>query len=154
MSSTATRRRRVTRPDRPRGVLVVIAVNIVLGVLSIIAAVITLSTSTAVPSPKGLGFLQPLAPVFPAVEVFLGSFFLVVSYGLFTGRRWAWRANVAFELIHIVADIGFVASRSFAIDKVIGLAVIFGVLGYLTRPRVREYFNQTEPRPALGPSGR
>ena len=49
---------------------------------------------------------------------------------LWKGDSWAWTANVVFILIHIVADIGFVASRSFAIDKVIGLAVIVSMLGF------------------------
>ena len=130
----------VARASLPRGIYAVIAVNVVLGVLSILAALTTLTTSNAVPSPTGLGFLQPLASVFPAVELALGSFFLLISYGLSAGKRWAWIANVGFEVVHIVADVGFVASRTFAVDKMIGLAVIFAVLFYLTRPGVRAHF--------------
>jgi len=96
--------------------------------LSLISAAVTLATGTPVPELTGLGFLQPLAPMFPAVEVVLGSFFMLISYGLFRGKRWAWRANIGFELVHIVADIGFIAGRSFGLDKIIGLGIIFVIL--------------------------
>ena len=129
-----------TPPPPPPPPLAVIAVNVVLGVLSLLAATTSLATGVPVPEPTGLGFLQPLAPVFPAVEIVLGTFFLVISYGLWCGHRWAWIANVAFECVHIVADIGFLASRAFSLDKIIGLVVILGVLAYLTRPRVRAWY--------------
>jgi hypothetical protein len=60
------------------------------------------------------------------------------------GRRWAWTAAIAFEVVHIVADIGFVLDRSFALDKFVGLIVILAILSYLTRPAVRAYFCSKE----------
>ena len=126
---------------RPRGLIVISIVLSLAGILSLIGGIIpsafSLSSQTI-----NLGFLQFLAPVLPIILIVLGVFYLGLSYGLWKGYRWAWAANVVFILIHIVADIGFVASRSFAIDKVVGLAIIVSMLGYLLLPRVRAYFGK------------
>lgn len=92
--------------------------------------------------------MQPLAPVFPVVLIVIGSFLLLLSAGLWRGYGWAWTATISFELVHIVADIGFIAARSFAVDKIIGLAVILGLLTYLTRRNVRAYFGKARSAPA------
>ncbi len=78
---------------------------------------------------RGLGFLQVLAPVLPLVVIALGVFFLVVSWGLWKGLGWAWLLAI-------------VASRSFSMDKLVGLVVILGILAYLSRPRIRAYFRE------------
>ena len=126
---------------RPRGLIVISIVLSLAGILSLIGGIIpsafSLSSQTI-----NLGFLQFLAPVLPIILIVLGVFYLGLSYGLWKGYRWAWAENVVFILIHIVADIGFVASRSFAIDKVVGLAIIVSMLGYLLLPRVRAYFGK------------
>lgn len=126
---------------RPRGLIIIIIVLSLAGILSLIGGIVpsvfSLSSQTL-----NLGFLQFLAPVLPIVLIVLGIFYLGLSYGLWKGYSWAWAANVVFILIHIVADIGFVASRSFAIDKVVGLAIIVSMLGYLLLPQVRAYFGK------------
>src|SRR5690348_3661603 len=131
---------------RPRGLLVISIVLALAGLLSLIGGLIPAAFSLNAEA-QGLGFLQFLAPVLPIVLIVLGIFYLSLSYGLWKGYRWAWAANVAFILVHIVADIGFVASRSFAIDKIIGLAIIVAMLWYLLRPRVRAYFGNRAAKP-------
>jgi hypothetical protein len=128
---------------RPRGIAIVAVIQFLFGALSVIGAIGSLSVSR-LPPPRGLGFLQPLAPVFPIVLLVVGAFLLLLSFGLWRGLRWAWTLTLAFESVHVIADIGFVAARSFALDKIIGLAIIAGMLIYLTRPRVRAYFHREE----------
>jgi hypothetical protein len=136
---------------RPRGLIVISIVLGLAGILSLIGGIVpsafSLSSQTI-----NLGFLQFLAPVLPIVLIVLGVFYLSLSYGLWKGYHWAWAANVVFILIHIVADIGFIASRSFAIDKVVGLAIIVSMLGYLLLPRVRAYFSKGNTHGSSGHS--
>lgn len=127
------------RPGRPRGLAVVVTVDVLLGLLSTVGGLGALA-ATAVVSAESLGFLQILAPVLALVLIAFGVFFLVISYGLWRGNGWAWTAAIVFAIAHVIADVGFAASRSFALDKFIGLAVLLGTLYYLTRPRVRAYF--------------
>lgn len=126
---------------RPRGLAVVVVLEVLVGVLSIVGGIVSLAAGHLA-QPQGLGFLQPLAPVFPVVLIGIGVFFVAVSYGLWRGYGWAWTLSISFQIVHIVADIGFVAARSFTLDKIIGLAVILGILVYLTRPQVRAYFGK------------
>ena len=126
---------------RPRGLFLVILVEGLLGILSLVGGIASSSLHT-LPQPQGLGFLAVLAPVLPSVLIILGLFFLVLCFGLWLGYRWAWIAMIVFEIIHIIADIGFIASRSFAGDKIVGLLIIIGTLCYLTRPHVRKYFHK------------
>jgi multisubunit Na+/H+ antiporter MnhB subunit len=126
---------------RPRGLIAVITVQVLAGLLSLIGGIIPSAFSLTAQAPS-LGFLQFLAPVLPIVLIVLGIFYLSLSYGLWKGYGWAWAAEIVFILVHIVADIGFLASRSFAIDKFVGLVVIGLILWYLLRPGVRAYFGK------------
>lgn len=132
----------IPQQSRPRGLFLVILVEGLLGILSVVGGITSLSVHTALPQPQGLGFIQSLAPVLPEVMIALGVFFLILCAGLWQGYKWAWLATIIFEIIHIVADIGFIASRSFAIDKFVGLVIILGTLYYLLRPTVRAYFHR------------
>lgn len=80
--------------------------------------------------------------MFRAVELCLGAFVLLISYGLWIGRRWAWIATIVYAYIHSIADLGFIANRSFAVDKCIGLFIFLGQLYDLLRPNVRAYFGK------------
>ncbi len=126
---------------RPFGIIVISVILVLAGILSLIGGFIPSAYSLSVES-LHLGFMQFIAPVLPLFLIALGLFYLGLTYGLWRGYRWAWSANVVFILVHIVADIGFVASRSFAIDKMTGLAIIVGMLIYLLLPRVRAYYFQ------------
>lgn len=126
---------------RPRGLYVIIFVQCLAGLLSLIGGIIPSAFSLTAQT-QGLGFLQFLAPVLPLVLIVLGVFYLGLSFGLWKGYSWAWTATIVFILVHMVADIGFVASRSFAIDKFIGLIVIGLILLYLLLPGVRAYFGK------------
>lgn len=126
---------------RPRGLVAVIIIQVLAGLLSLIGGIVPSAFSLTSPA-QGLGFLQFLAPFLPITLVVLGVFYLILSFGLWKGYSWAWIASIVFILVHIVADIGFVASRSFALDKLIGLVVILTILWYLLRPRVRAYFSK------------
>lgn len=126
---------------RPLGLIPVIIVQVLAGLLSLVGGIIPSAFSLNAQA-QNLGFLQFLAPELSLVLIVLGVFYLSLSYGLWKGYHWAWVASIGFIVVHIIADFGFVASRSFAIDKVIGLAVIGLILLYLLRPGVRAYFNK------------
>lgn len=126
---------------RPRGLILVIILEVLVGLLSVVGGVTSLSLPD-LPQPQGLGFLQFLSPVLPIVMILLGVFFFILSYGLWKGYGWSWTLSIVFEIVHIIADIGFIASRSFAVDKIVGLVFILGILYYLTRPGVRAYFGK------------
>lgn len=113
---------------QPKGLMVIIFVQVLAGLLSLIGGIIPSVFSMSAQT-QNIGFLQFLAPFLSIVLIVLGIFYLGLSFGLWKGYRWAWTASVVFILVHSVADIGFVASRSFAIDKFVGLVIIGLMLG-------------------------
>jgi hypothetical protein len=126
---------------QPKGLMVIIFFQVLAGLLSLIGGIIPSVFSMSAQT-QNLGFLQFLAPFLSIVLIVLGIFYLGLSFGLWKGYRWAWTASVVFILVHSVADIGFVASRSFAIDKFVGLVIIGLMLRYLFLPGVRAYFGK------------
>lgn len=133
---------------RPCGLIAISGIQSLAGILSLVGGIVP-SVFGLTAQSQNLGFLQFLAPVLSIVLIVLGVFYLSLSYGLLKGYRWAWIANVVFILVHMVADIGFVASRSFAIDKFVGLVVIGLMLCYLLLPGVRAYFGKEKNHRSL-----
>lgn len=126
---------------QPFGVKVVAALQGGIGGLSLIGGLGALAGGTAF-APTGLGFLQVLAPVLPVAMIGIGAVQLAMAIGLVRGLKWAWTLAVAFEVVHTLADVGFVMDRSFAVDKFVGLIIILGSLAYLLRQGVRDYFSR------------
>jgi hypothetical protein len=95
-----------------------------------------------------------------AIVLAIGIGYLVVSYGLLKGRRWAWTITVILTIISIVTQMGFVISTSILnaslnhdantslyhlIDQIIGIAINGIILYYLYRPNVKAYFGKSQP---------
>lgn len=71
---------------RPRGLIVVISVQVLAGLLSLLGGIVPSAFSLTAQA-HSLGFLQFLAPALPIVLVVLGVFYLSLSYGLWKGHR-------------------------------------------------------------------
>lgn len=79
-----------------------------------------------------------------ALLIPLGIASLVVAYGLFKAKRWAWYAAVVLSIIGlIVSVISLVTSNMSAIaGALVGIAINGIVLFYLSRRIVKEYFGK------------
>jgi uncharacterized membrane protein (DUF2068 family) len=152
---------------RPTGVTI-------LGVLFVIAGAFTLlggiTTLVAIPfvanvNPNVIGNelqfngQQPLTPsdqtalvqaggsiltVLGAVLIPLGIASLVVAYGLFKAKSWAWFVAVVLSTIGVVVNvISLVTANTGAITgALVGIAINAIVLYYLSRRNVRQYFGK------------
>jgi uncharacterized membrane protein (DUF2068 family) len=69
---------------------------------------------------------------------------LVVAYGLFKGKSWAWFVAVVLSTIGIIVNvISLVTGNMSAITGVlVGIAINAIVLYYLSRRNVRQYFGK------------
>ncbi len=88
---------------------------------------------TAYQALSGLG--QPIGAAFFA----LGIVALVIAYGWFTRRKWAWWMAVIGIAINMLADL----TRLFSGEILVSLFSIFAAglfVVYLMRPSVRQYF--------------
>jgi uncharacterized membrane protein (DUF2068 family) len=82
--------------------------------------------------------------VLGAVLIPLGIASLVVAYGLFKAKSWAWSVAVVLSIIGIVVNvISLVTANMGAIaGALVGIAINGIVLYYLSRRSVREYFGK------------
>ncbi|MDQ3968192.1 MAG: hypothetical protein M3275_07335 [Thermoproteota archaeon] len=129
---------------RPTGVTV-------LGILFVIAGAFTLlggiTTLVAIPFVANVNLAQvsgSILTVLGAVLIPLGIASLVVAYGLFKAKSWAWYVAVALSIIGLVVNvISLVTADIGAITgALVGIAINAIVLYYLSRRSVRQYFER------------
>jgi hypothetical protein len=84
----------------------------------------------------------------------VGIGYIVVSYGLLKGRKWAWTITIILLFIGIVIDVVSIVFGSFAVNmdivtfltsnggSFVSLALGVVILYYLHRPHVKSYFGK------------
>jgi uncharacterized membrane protein (DUF2068 family) len=143
--------------NRPTGVTIIGILTIIGGVLMLvsgitlaaIAAVFPLLTSTGdqttmlqsqIPSSIPLEYLGIASLAVGTILIIIGIVSLIVAYGLFKAKKWAWTANVGLSIISIAMGIVSIATGS--VGSIVGIAISGVILYYLYRPHVREYFGK------------
>jgi uncharacterized membrane protein (DUF2068 family) len=151
---------------RPTGITILGLLFVIAGAFSLLGGIATL---VAIPfvanvNPNVIGNElqlngQPLTPseqtalaqgsgsiltVLGAVLIPLGIASLVVAYGLFKGKSWAWFVAVVLSTIGLVVNvISLVTANMGAITgALVGIAINAIVLYYLSRRNVRQYFGK------------
>jgi uncharacterized membrane protein (DUF2068 family) len=116
---------------RPTGVTILGLLFIITGALSLLGGIATLVAI-------------PFAAILGALWIALGIASLVVAYGLFKGKSWAWFVAVVLSTIGIIVNvISLVTGNMSAITGVlVGIAINAIVLYYLSRRNVRQYFGK------------
>ena len=150
---------------RPTGVTILGVLFVIAGAFSLLGGIATLIgipfvanvNPNVINDELQLNGQQPLTPseqtafaqgsgsiltVLGALLIPLGIASLVVAYGLFKGKRWAWFVAVVLSIIGLVVNIiSLVTSNMGAIaGALIGIAIDAIVLYYLSRRNVRQYF--------------
>lgn len=68
-----------------------------------------------------------------------GLVLLILAYGLWIGRRWAWYWTIVSSIVSLIASaIGMIAEIGFGLGLILCPIVLF----YLTRVRVKLYFEK------------
>jgi uncharacterized membrane protein (DUF2068 family) len=155
---------------RPTGVTILGVLFVIAGAFSLLGGIATLVAIPFVanvnpnvindePQLNGQQQQQPLTPseqtalaqgsgsiltVLGALLIPLGIAALVVAYGLFKAKRWAWYVAVVLSIIGVVVNvISLVTSNMGAIaGAIVGIAINGIVLYYLSRRNVKEYFGK------------
>jgi uncharacterized membrane protein (DUF2068 family) len=152
---------------RPTGVTILGVLFVIAGAFSLLGGIATLVAIPFVANVNPnvindelqLNGQQPLTPseqtalaqgsgsiltVLGALLIPLGIASLVVAYGLFKGKSWAWFVAVVLSIIGLAVNvISLVTSNMGAIaGALVGIAINGIVLYYLSRRNVREYFGK------------
>ena len=135
---------------RPTGVTIIAILIIIGGILLLLAGIGGVAVgSLFISQIIGLGFV-----IIGAIILAVGIGYLVVSYGLLKGKRWAWTITVVLLFIGIAINIASIIFGSFAINmdistfltansgNIAGIIISVIILYYLYRPHVKSYFGK------------
>jgi hypothetical protein len=152
---------------RPTGVTILAVLFVIAGALTLVAGVSTLQAIPLVANVNpniinnelqlnGQPLLTPgeqtalaqgsgsILTALGAVLIPLSISSLVVAYGLFKAKRWAWFVAVVLSIIGLAVNvISLVTSNMGAIaGALVGIAINAMILYYLSRRNVRQYFGK------------
>lgn len=140
---------------RPTGVTIIAVLMAIAGIVMIIAGISAVAVAPFLPAafpsqnlPTGFStaMLGGLAVGSGAFMLVLGVAGLVISYGLFKGRAWAWTAAVVLSIIGVVMSVVAIVTGNFG--SIVSLIINGVILYYLYRPHVKAYFGRAVSAPA------
>ena len=68
---------------------------------------------------------------------------LVLAYGFWTTRSWAWVAGIALQVLGIVTAVSqFASGERYLASMITGLVLPAVIIGYLLQPRIRAAFDR------------
>jgi hypothetical protein len=85
------------------------------------------------------GFVSP-SPTLP-VHIIIGIAWLVLAWGLWTGRGWAWIITLILAVISAIFNVFEIITLN--VGSVFSLIVNIIIIYYLYRPNVRAYFGRS-----------
>lgn len=137
---------------RPTGVTIIAILNIIGGIIMLIAGIAVVAVGSLLPGVFEEGMMETGALGMPsalvggaavavgAVIIALGIFSFVVAYGMLKGMSWAWTLTVVLSVISIVLNAVSLASGNFG--GIVNIIISGIVLYYLYRPHVKAYFGK------------
>ena len=138
---------------RPLGVTIIGILMVIGGIVMIFAGIAAVLAGSLLPLAMQTGSLPEGIPtaMFGGAAVGIGAFMLalgiaalVIAYGLFKGKGWAWTAAVVLSIIGIALAVLQIATSLIFGDPsgIISLAINGVILYYLYRPHVKAYFGK------------
>lgn len=126
--------------SRPLGVTIIAILIVIAGILTLLVGIGSIA----------IGPLTTLGLVFVAagvVSLIIGIAYLVMGYGLWKGKGWAWTISMIVLIIGIIIKLislpRAVASGSNFSEDIVSIAISAFILYYLYRPHVKAYFGKT-----------
>ena len=133
------KQRQPSKPSgRPFGVTLLAIFYVIAAVIFIVIAVLSgFAARGAILRTVGLG--SGALGLISVVLVILAVVSLLVAYGLWEGKKWGWLLALIIAVIHIIFNL----LRLFhaILVPVISIIISVIVIWYLTRKRVKDYFD-------------
>ena len=126
--------------QRPTGITVMAVLAAIGGVFGLLAAVALLGVGAAASATGGLGGLAALAGIIVLAYSVLS---LVLAYGFWTLKPWAWPLGIGVQVLGIIqAVLQFMNNSTSVVSLVISLAIAGVILWYLYQPHVKAAFGR------------
>ncbi len=126
--------------QRPTGITILAILAAIGGVLGLLASLALLGLGTLVAATTGLGGFAVVAGLIGLVYSILS---LILAYGFWTLKPWAWPLGVAVEALGILeALLSFANNTNGVASLIISLAIAAFILWYLFQPHVKTAFGR------------
>lgn len=144
-----------TTTKRPTGVTIIGILSIIGGLVMLIGGISLVTLAAVLPilpmSDDQINSQLATAGMSPAMLsmvssatggllLILGIASLVVAYGLFKAKKWAWSISVVLSIISIAMGIVSIVTGNFG--SIASIAISGVILYYLYRPHVKAYFGK------------
>ncbi len=134
--------------SRPTGVTILAVLQLITSILSVIAGITALVAREAISEQLGSGSTASpeLAAGLPVglgwFFLLIGAFGLVLAWGLFTLKGWAWLITLIFQGLNILSHLASLSSGK-AGGAVLGIVIAGVIIYYLLRPDVKRAFGKS-----------
>ena len=126
--------------QRPLGVTLIAILSAIGGVFGLLAALVLLGAGAAVSTATGLGGLTFVAGVIILAYAVLS---LVLAYGFWNLKPWAWPLGVGVQALGVVQSVlQFMNDGSNVVGLLFSLAIAGIILWYLFQPHVKAAFGR------------
>jgi len=78
--------------------------------------------------------------VISAILVIIGLIVILIAYGLWEGKKWGWLLAIIIAILHIAGNL--IRLLHTLLVPIISIAISIIVIFYLTRPRIKSFFNK------------
>lgn len=150
------------RVDRPLGVAVLAVLDIIGGILAFIGGITMAAVSAMVNNPDirdmirdqmisaGVANVDAILDMLVTVLIVVGVIMfimglvgVVVGWGFWAGKQWAWIIGVIFYVVGVVISVVGMVWPVWSPTSVIGIIIGAVILYYLFRPNVKAWFGRT-----------
>lgn len=128
--------------QRPTGVTIIAILAAIGGVFGLLAGLALVGIGGAVAA--GGAAAGGLATIVGLLLLVYGVVGLILAYGFWTLKPWAWTLGVGLEVAGIVINIlQFMNNSANAVGTVVSIAIAAVVIWYLFQPHVKAAFGRT-----------
>ena len=133
------------KPSRPLGVTVLALLEMIFGVLLVLVGALVFGGASYLSAYTGT-LLASVFAFIGVIALIVGVFAILIGYGLWTGKGWAWTLAFVFTIIGLAFGLFSLLSD---LTNILGVAIDALIIWYLWKPHVKAYFGKgTMPTPA------
>ncbi|TMI48581.1 hypothetical protein E6H17_03270 [Candidatus Bathyarchaeota archaeon] len=130
------------RPSRPVGITILAMLEILIGIVGLLASLVIIGFSALFSTLPTVGsLLGAIGLVIGGVVLFFGVIWLATGVGFLHGRGWSWTLGMIFSALSLLGAIG--ALTIGLVTGGVGGSIFWGLmLYYLTRTHVKAFFGK------------
>lgn len=138
------------KPQRPTGISILAILDFLVGALVILGGLFLVAVGgSGLLTSFGYGIFSGVVSVVGGFALLIGIFAIVVGWGMWTGKEWAW--ILALILYGLGALTSLVSLVGGGVSSLVSLLIDAFLIWYLFRPHVRAFFGKGMAQPPVAP---